>query len=479
MRVLSSVLRHRRLLLSGVGGLLLLIGFSATAFAAGVLDQTADLQGSGSCNLSAEYQAQTFTAGITGLLDAIEIYASSGDYPVEIRAVDVNGKPTGSALASGVASTALGGWARASFGTPTTVVTGTVYAIVRTDQCASEHNWWGDDADTYANGAAYTSGDGSAWGLDGSISDRAFHTYVEPATTTTITSVSPHQSTAGHAFTVNASVTPSSVNGESPIGEVTVTLGWDSCHFAAPSGSCSITPNLLGTYPLTATYTHTGDTNGDNEFQDSVSADKPYTVDKSPTSLSLYGSPQPAVHGQPIHLVAQVVDTATGIGIPHYGFVEFFRNGHQLCSSNLGAHARATCDLPNGLPTGRNHLTALYSGDDGLFDGSSSSVFILGVNPASTATSVTTSPAAPNKGQVVKFTATVAIQGPGGGMPTGKVQFFVDGLKVGGQVAMVNGQAALSVPASFTRGSHHVRAFYIGTVDFAASSSPSALLYVH
>ena len=96
-----------------------------------------------------------------------------------------------------------------------------------------------------------------------------------------------------------------------------------------------------------------------------------------------------------------------------------------------------------------------------------------------TITAVKVTPKFVAKDGTTRLRASVKIHASGGGTPLGSVQFFVDGQRVSGHVALVNGVASVTVPAALTRGSHQVRAFFIGSVDYAASSSPGMLLYVH
>src|SRR3954453_17769049 len=122
MRSLLASVRVRRLLLSGAGGLLLLLLGSAATLAAGVVDQEQGTASAAACNEPKPIYAQTFTAGVSGALDAIDVYEDrlhAGTY--KITAVDRNGLPTGPALASGPAPIHSSGWSRITLGTPVAV----------------------------------------------------------------------------------------------------------------------------------------------------------------------------------------------------------------------------------------------------------------------------------------------------------------------------------------------------------------------
>ncbi|WP_234326845.1 beta strand repeat-containing protein [Streptomyces sp. NRRL S-337] len=120
----------------------------------------------------------------------------------------------------------------------------------------------------------------------------------------------------------------------------------------------------------------------------------------------------------------------------------------------------------NGLVTaGTYAVTATYSGD-GDFAGSSGNDTQT-VTPASTTTSVTTSPDPSVFGEPVTLTATVAPVSPGAGTPTGTVTFVV----TGGPTltgTLVGGTASVSTSA-IPVGTHTVTATYSGDSGFSGS----------
>ncbi|MDH4352218.1 MAG: Ig-like domain repeat protein, partial [Gemmatimonadota bacterium] len=73
--------------------------------------------------------------------------------------------------------------------------------------------------------------------------------------------------------------------------------------------------------------------------------------------------------------------------------------------------------------------------------------------------------------QSVTWTATVTAVGPGSGIPTGNVQFKVDGADLGAPVALNgSGQATSPATTSLTIGTHVITAEYTGSANFAAST---------
>jgi hypothetical protein len=146
--------------------------------------------------------AQTFTAGATGVLDTVSVNmfipavlnvqpAAAGDFTVEIWAT-TSGLPSGaSALATSTALTG-GGWVDAAFTSPTSVVSGTMYAI-KLVHPTGVIDWTGDcQTDNYVPGQALVF-DVSwqtvpAWGIANDTGaacmlDFAFRTFVTPNAT--------------------------------------------------------------------------------------------------------------------------------------------------------------------------------------------------------------------------------------------------------------------------------------------------------
>jgi hypothetical protein len=112
-------------------------------------------------------------------------------------------------------------------------------------------------------------------------------------------------------------------------------------------------------------------------------------------------------------------------------------------------------------------LTAVYSGDS-TFAGSTSAVLGQTLKKAATQVTLTSSGAAPVRGQAVTFTATVAAVSPGSGTPTGTVTFTNNGVVLG--TATIHGGVATFTTSALTVGAHTIKAAYGGDADFTASS---------
>src|SRR5207245_1458573 len=86
------------------------------------------------------------------------------------------------------------------------------------------------------------------------------------------------------------------------------------------------------------------------------------------------------------------------------------------------------------LAVGTHIVMASYSGDSTFAASSGTLTDGQTVSKASTSMVVTSSANPLLSGQSVTFTAILSITAPGGGTPTGTVQFQIDGSNVGGPV---------------------------------------------
>jgi hypothetical protein len=160
---------------------------------AGTLDQQQPNGGGVTFDIdSAQSLAQTFTAGLSGGLDQVDLkLAAGGPGPtlpltVEIRNA-AGGSPGGTVLASGsvpasAAPPAPATFVSLAFATPAAVTAGTQYAIVayNADVFPARWGWAVDATNPYAPGSTFhqaTSPPGPTW-LTDSGSDQAFKTYV-------------------------------------------------------------------------------------------------------------------------------------------------------------------------------------------------------------------------------------------------------------------------------------------------------------
>ena len=179
---------------------------AATPAMAGTLDQQQLTYGAADLGLNGpdRVAAQTFTAGLTGRLDQVDLpigYTVGcqpvGDLIVQIQSV-TNNLPSGSVLAStAVPSSALGEQAAGmtpfvpiTFALPASVTAGTPYAIVlvapQAGTCGvptAYYEWQLGSGNPYAPGAAWFSNTGGATFVPFGDTDAGFRTYVTPPDT--------------------------------------------------------------------------------------------------------------------------------------------------------------------------------------------------------------------------------------------------------------------------------------------------------
>ena len=228
---------------------------------------------------------------------------------------------------------------------------------------------------------------------------------------------------------------------------------------------------------------NTLDVNGTGEFvHNTTAAGVPATGDTFEVNgvpiaapylsfTSLASSSTTTVYGQAVTLTASVrANTTPGSGTPTGG-VDFFdvSTNTDLGTVSLGGGSASLTTA--ALGAGTHLIRASYSGDSKFT--LSLDALAQTVNPAATATQVTSSadPAVP--GQSVTFTATVTNASGTGVTPAGTVQFVVDGVALGIPVALGPRGHATSPPDSFPAGtSHTVSAFYVAPAgNFVASDT--------
>ena len=114
-------------------------------------------------------------------------------------------------------------------------------------------------------------------------------------TTAAITSDAADPSDVGQPVTVEFAVAPVAPGSGTPIGEVTVTDGVDTCTGTVTAGSCAITLTNVGSRTLIASYA------GDSNFRASNSPAEPHTVQQpsSPGGPPPAGNPPSSTGGQP------------------------------------------------------------------------------------------------------------------------------------------------------------------------------------
>jgi hypothetical protein len=289
----------------------------------------------------------------------------------------------------------------------------------------------------------------------------------------------------GQSVTFTATVTP--VSGTvTPTGSVIftdttlnpqLTLGTGTVNAAgqATVTVSSLQVNTAG-QTIQASYVPTGN------FAAS-SATLTQNINSAATTTALGASPPAISVGQSVTFTATVSVTAPGAG-PATGNVQFFVDNTvtPVATSPLGTNGTATYTTST-LTAGTHNVSATYVPTANSLGGrnfltSSSQTVSESVGPA-TPTVVLTPPPNPNPagfGSPVTISATVTPPAVNGIAPTGFVQFFDNGIQIGGNVIIPTGSTTGPVSVSTTttalpQGSDVLTAFYSGDSSYNSGTS--------
>ncbi|QIY66078.2 Ig-like domain repeat protein [Streptomyces sp. RPA4-2] len=296
---------------------------------------------------------------------------------------------------------------------------------------------------------------------NGSTSPVDTQTVNKAGTSTALTSA-PDPSVFGQPKVLTATVTATAPGTGTPTGTVSFFDGATLIGTGTlTGGAATLTTSTLsvGSHALTAVY------GGSASYNGSTSPIDTQTVSKANTSTTLTSAPDPSVFGQGKVLTATVAVTAPGGGTAN-GTVSFF-DGATLLGTAVLSGGVAT--LTTGtLGVGSHALTAVYNGSAN-YNTSTSPVDTQTVNPANTATVLTSAPDPSVFGQPKVLTATVTATAPGTGIPTGTVSFF-DGATLIGTTTLTGGVATLTT-STLSVGSHALTATYGGSANYNTSTS--------
>jgi hypothetical protein len=277
-------------------------------------------------------------------------------------------------------------------------------------------------------------------------------------TTTTVTFVS-NPSAFGESVTFTATVTPDP-------GAGTVQFTVDGVGLGAPvpvgpggaAVSAAVSDLTVGAHDVDAAFS--GTANHAPSIGSLVQ-----NVVAAPTSTTLDSDTNPSVYGDTVTFDA----TVSLADLEPTGTVTFSSDGVPLagCTSEPLTAGVATCTTDD-LDAGSRSITADYSGGTG-FEASSATPLVQAVGRAPSGTTIDSSAETSVYGVDVTVTATVT-GAPAGGVPTGSVQFLVDGVEFGTPVPLSAGTAVV-VLSGLGAGEHDVHAAYSGNSNYDASSS--------
>jgi hypothetical protein len=191
------------------------------------------------------------------------------------------------------------------------------------------------------------------------------------------------------------------------------------------------------------------------------------TVSVAVTSLV-----NPSVYGQPVTFTAVVSAVTAGAATPT-GQVNFLIDGNLTPDSPapLDGTGTATSVAVTTLTTGTHSVTVNYLGDDN-FPTATGALTTQTVSTATTTLALSSLANPSVSGQFVTFTAVVTATAPGGGTPTGQVNFLIDGNLTPGSPATLDttGKTTTAAISTLTVGTHTVTANYMGDGNFATGS---------
>ena len=306
---------------------------------------------------------------------------------------------------------------------------------------------------------------------------------VGPAATSTALNSSVNPSVTGQGVTYGATVSVNDPGSGTPTGYVEFLDG--ATPIEACGGASGV--SLAGTtsaactlsYPATGSHTISAQYLGDGNYSASTSSTLTQVVGPAATSTALNSSVNPSVTGQGVTYGATVSVNDPGSGTPT-GYVEFLDGATPIeaCGGasgvSLAGTTSAACTLSYPA-TGSHTISAQYLGD-GNYSASTSSTLTQVVGPAATSTALNSSVNPSVTGQGVTYGATVSVNDPGSGTPTGYVEFLdgatpieacggASGVSLAGTTSAA---CTLSYPAT---GSHTISAQYLGDGNYSASTS--------
>ncbi|MES4892200.1 Ig-like domain repeat protein [Streptomyces sp. NPDC096012] len=318
---------------------------------------------------------------------------------------------------------------------------------------------------TGASGSPYTvtatyAGDADFGGSAGTAAQNV----TRDGTTTSVTTA-PNPSAAGGQVTVTITVGARPPGSGTPDGSVTVDYGDGTDPDTVPlvGGTAVTVHTYRGTagspYPVTAAYS------GGTDFAPS-SGGTTQTVNRAPTTLSVSGTPQPSVVGQPVTFTATVAPSA-GTGTVS-GTVRFdFGDGTPPVTAASVAGTVTVQHTFTSASAGRT-VTAVYAGDRDFT--ASTGTTVQTVQPALTTTTVSQTPTTSVPGQQITVAATVSPVAPGSGTPSGTVTFdFGDGTPSVTVPVTAGTATAAHAYATTAASPYAVTTAYSGDPDFTAS----------
>ena len=286
---------------------------------------------------------------------------------------------------------------------------------------------------------------------------------VTKADTTVALLASPSPSLQDQEVQLTATVAALSPGSGDATGTITFYAGTESIGSAPLSGGSAVlgvSDLAPGSYQLSARYA------GDDDYRGSDSAPVSHTVIEGTavveTSTALSSSANPSTYGELITFRAEV---ATADDSAPDGTVQFSVDGQDfggpIAVGPDGVAESATLASPD---PGDHTVIAAFTPEPG-FSGSGD-ILVQTVAAAGVDVALTSTDADAQVGAPVRFEVEVSSQQVGTGVPTGFVQFSLDGQPLGDAVELEDGAATSPAVDDLTPGTHVVTALYSGDLHF-------------
>ncbi|WP_246004988.1 beta strand repeat-containing protein [Nocardioides marmorisolisilvae] len=294
---------------------------------------------------------------------------------------------------------------------------------------------------------------------------------VTKADTTTVVTIAPSPSSEDQVVNISANVGAVAPGSGAATGLVSFTSDGD------PIGSASLSPSsggakatlqistlAPGSHTIVASY------EGDDDYNASESAPRAHQVIPGAavvgTSVVASSTANPSTYGQIIRFTAQV--TADDGSSPS-GAVQFSVDGTDVGDPVEVVDGSAQSPVLASPEPGDHTVIAAFVGNPGY---SNSGDFLSQtVADAGVSIDLTSSHPSSSYGQGVTFTAHVNADDSTLDAPTGHVQFRVDGVALGGAVALSDGSATSPSVTNLAPGDHTVTAVYSGSELFEGETA--------
>jgi hypothetical protein len=297
------------------------------------------------------------------------------------------------------------------------------------------------------------------------------------ATTQTALTASTGASVYSQAVTFTATVSTADTTA-TPTGSVqfyvdgvlarTVALSSGTASYATSTLAVATAPHVVY-----AKYLPSG------SFLGGTSASQSVAVSQVTTTTSVIASMATAYPGQAVTITATVASASPATAVPT-GLVRFYLNGGATVwrTAGLGAGGVVNLSVTN-LPVGADTITASYVGTANLAASTAAAPASVTIDQAPTVITLNPVPAATTYGTPVTLSAGVTSTDTSATL-TGLVQFYDNGVKLGGAVGVSGGTATLKLAATaLIAGSHPITAVFLGSPNFLASGpTPSQTITV-